>query len=110
MAQTGRRELLAAQVHDSEAGPAPGVSSCWPRPSPLGNRSQLPLPGPLLQAVRVKVPPQVGPAWSGAESQSLDSQRRRLWAPGTGGLSTTPRLVFDLVSEHAQGIQAKEPR
>lgn len=58
---------LAAQVQGSEAGLAPGMSCCWPSSSSLGKRGQLPLPGHVLQAVKLKPPPQAGPAWSGAE-------------------------------------------
>lgn len=70
MAQTGRREPLAAQVHGGEAG--------LTQVQTLGKRSQLPLPRPLLQAVRVGAPPQVEPVWSGAEPPSQGSQRRSL--------------------------------
>ncbi|XP_026942892.1 uncharacterized protein [Sagmatias obliquidens] len=58
---------LAAQVPGSEAGLAPGMSSCWPSSSSLGKRGQLPLPGHVLQAVKLKAPPRAGPAWSDAE-------------------------------------------
>lgn len=53
--------LLAAQVQGREAGLAPRMSSCWPRSHSSGRKGQLPVPGPPLQAVRLK------PAWSGAE-------------------------------------------